>query len=443
MYYERRIANTKGIYSLLYNWSISIGSLVIVIVLSLYISKLWLPIIVFGIEILLYYYVRHNSKAKFPTCMKIPHITMISLFWSAVVMSLVNLYHYQNIVKVAIFSDTLNKEIPYVSILIIAPVTFIVVLLNVVNGFNSIECRDCQARNGSIPERGFLGKLYSQEGEYLSRMLLMFAFILTVICWSYYFVFYINTNINNIDRFVFVWGPVIIFLLTVIYLSIRYSSLWLYYCQDIEGQSLRFNSSSLVRFLVICDDYIFLKIPGINDDLTVDADKIDTPARLYVKYKKEITPTDAMFYFVSMSGITDAEVKFLYKNINFNSECNLFHYAFFVNDKSIVDNSRLEGDWYTLSQIESLIKEHKMSLIFISELERIYKIALTWKTYDIKGNRLYDMKHYRPTFRLRDMKNWDVDYNDSRWLYVSKINSDSRFYLLQNLWNKYVCGIRI
>ena len=251
MYYERRIANTKGIYSLLYNWSISIGSLVIVIVLSLYISKLWLPIIVFGIEILLYYYVRHNSKAKFPTCMKIPHITMISLFWSAVVMSLVNLYHYQNIVKVAIFSDTLNKEIPYVSILIIAPVTFIVVLLNVVNGFNSIECRDCQARNGSIPERGFLGKLYSQEGEYLSRMLLMFAFILTVICWSYYFVFYINTNINNIDRFVFVWGPVIIFLLTVIYLSIRYSSLWLYYCQDIEGQSLRFNSSSLVRFLVI------------------------------------------------------------------------------------------------------------------------------------------------------------------------------------------------
>ena len=150
-----------------------------------------------------------------------------------------------------------------------------------------------------------------------------------------------------------------------------------------------------------------------------------------------------MFYFVSMSGITDAEVKFLYKNINFNSECNLFHYAFFVNDKSIVDNSRLEGDWYTLSQIESLIKEHKMSLIFISELERIYKIALTWKTYDIKGIRLYDMKHYRPTFRLRDMKNWDVDYNDSRWLYVSKINSDSRFYLLQNLWNKYVCGIRI
>ena len=88
-----------------------------------------------------------------------------------------------------------------------------------------------------------------------------------------------------------------------------------------------------------------------------------------------------------------------------------------------------------------MIKTHKLSPLFESELNRIYTIVMSWKTYDLKGKRLYAIKDYKPTFRLRDLRYCDVDYNDINWLYVSAYNADRPFFYVRNLWNKYICGI--
>ena len=66
---------------------------------------------------------------------------------------------------------------------------------------------------------------------------------------------------------------------------------------------------------------------------------------------------------------------------------------------------------------------------------------MTWKTFDRTGRRLYNIKNYKPTFRLRDLKDWDVDYNDIAWLFVSANNQDCPFFKTRKLWNKYICGI--
>ena len=439
---ERRIANTVGIYSLWFNWIIAVGSLAIIPIISLYISKSLLPIIFFVLEVLLYIKVRHNVASKMSSCLRLPHIAMVSLFWSLLIILLINLYNYQTFFKIELFSNQANKSVPFIPILILAPITCIVALYNLLKGYKANICRDCYARHGAVAERGFLGKLFSQEGVFLTQMLLMLSFSLSVLCWGYYLMFHINTNINDVDKFMFVWLQFIVYIVNIIYLGIKYFSLWLYYQQEIDGNSLRYNSSSLVRYIIICDEYVFLKTPNIvYDNVASDESLIDTPARLFLQYKTNIIEKDAIEYFSALSGIANAKIRFLYKNTNFKTECNIFHYVLYVDEKETINQSRLDGDWYKLSQIKALALENRLSHLFISELERIYTIAMAWKTFDRTGRRLYKIKNYKPTFHLKDLKDWDVDYNDIAWLFVSVNNEDCPFFNIRKFWNKYICGI--
>lgn len=441
MQYERRIANTYGIYSLWLIWFISIGSLVVVPIASLYISTFWIPLISFLLEGLLYFIIKYNNKAKMPSCLRLPHIVIVVLFCVSLV------YVALNIILICDIGDSTYVFIDIISklpILIILPLSLIVTLYNIKKGYNSNVCINCQAKNGSIAERGFLGRLYTQEGDYLAKMLLILSLLLNLLAWGYYFIFFISANVNTLDEFVFVWLPLLIFCLSLIYLGIRYFSLWLYYCQNIEGQTLRYNSSSLIRYIIICEDSVYLYKPDINvDNIMSDEDRIDTPARLYIKYNSNINDFMASEYFSQLSGIANPQLKFLYINNNFNTECNIFHYALNIDDKSVVEKSRLDGNWYTFPQIKELAANNKMSVILCSELDRLYTIIMAWKTYDKKGNRLYDIKHYKPTFRLKDIENSNVDFNDITWILLSKNNADCHFFRLRKIWNKYICGIGI
>ena len=60
---------------------------------------------------------------------------------------------------------------------------------------------------------------------------------------------------------------------------------------------------------------------------------------------------------------------------------------------------------------------------------------MAWKTYDRNGRRLYPIRHYRPTFRLRDLREWTVDYDDQSWFDIAQNNEDRRFFRLRNFWN--------
>ncbi len=63
-------------------------------------------------------------------------------------------------------------------------------------------------------------------------------------------------------------------------------------------------------------------------------------------------------------------------------------------------------------------------------------MTMAWKTYDRTGRRLYEIKHYRPTFRFRDMREWDIDYNDSTWFDIAANNEDNNFFRVRQFLRK-------
>lgn len=439
---ERRMANGYGIFSLWANWAMGVGSLIAILIISPIINKVWLPLVAFTLELFLYTLVRRNREAHLPVCYLIPFICTRVLFWSAVVMLVINMLHLNEFFFAIVDEKSVNPEIPFISVLIIAPITTIVTFWAYKKGHSLSYCMDCLFRHGTAAERGFLGNIFSQEGRYQVRMLLLLSLFVSVTVWLYYNIFYINVNLNRPDKFFFVWIPVLIYVLSLIYLGIRYFSLWTYYCQNVEGSPLRHGSSTLLRYIIICDEHVFLKLPDLDkDDVRSGEDRYDTPARLYVSYRNSISDYDIENYMKGLSDITESEIKFLYKSANFNADCNIYHYASFVDNKEIVERSRLEGQWFTLAQINKMMAENKIAPIFGSELNRIYVISMAWKTYDRTGRRLYKIRNYKPTFRLKDFKEWNVDLNDPEWLYVSVNNEDRPFYKIKRLWRKYVNGI--
>lgn len=439
---ERRMANGYGIFSLWANWIMGVGSLMAILLISPHINKEWLPLVIFMLEFFLFALVRHNRIAKLPVCYLIPFICTRVLFWSAVIMVIINLLQLNDFMLKFVEEKSINPDIPFISVLIVAPVTFIVTGWAYTRGIKLNYCVDCTFRHGTAAERGFLGNLFSQEGRYQVKTLMMLSLLLTVTVWLYYAIFYINVDLNAPDKFFFVWIPILLFGFSVIYLGVRYFGLWTYYCQNVEGSPLRNGSSTLLRYIIFCGDYVFLKkLDPDKDDARAGEDKYDTPAKVYVSYRGRVIQYDVENYLKCLSGITESEIRLMYTNRNFNADCNIFHYACFVENQEIVAKSRLEGNWYTLPQLNQLIKEKHVAPIVASEFNRMYRIIMAWKTYDRNGRRLYNIKNYKPTFRLRDLKKWDVDLNDTEWLFVSINNQDRPFYRLKRFWRKHVNGI--
>lgn len=435
-----RKANGYGILSLWVNWVMGVGALGLIVFLSPLMSKMWLPLVVFTIELLLFSLIRRNRDARVPVCYLIPFIVTRSMFWSATIMVVINMLHTW-FADDLFEPDLINSEIPFISILIIAPVTFIMTAFAIWRGHRLGFCVECRMRHGSVAERGFLGKMFSQEGPYQVRMLFWLSGFLTVVCWLYYSLFYINVNQNSSDMFFFVWMPIILFVLSFVYLGTRYASLWIYYCQNIEGSVVRQGSSTMLRYIILCGDYMFLNIPDPKKDLDPGSDRIDTPVHIHIPYKAKMSEYDAEFYFKGYTNIKDSTIRFMYLNSNFDTEYNIYHYASFVEDKNIVDQSRLEGKWFTMPQIERLLNSNKLSSVLSAEINRLYTMTMAWKTYDRAGRRLYNVKNYKPTFRLRDFKDWDLDLNDPVWLFVSVNNEDRPFYHVRRFWRKYISGI--
>ncbi len=439
---DRKMANGYGIFSLWVNWALGVGSLMVILFISPMIDKVWLPLIAFTLELFLYALVRRNREARLPVCYLIPFIATRVLFWAAVIMVLINMLHLNNFMAVIANSSEINPEIPYISVLIVAPITLAITAWAYKKGHKLNYCMDCLFRHGTAAERGFLGNIFSQEGRYQVRMLMLLSLLLSVSSWIYYAFFYININLNRPDRFFFVWLPILLYVLSLLYLGIRYFSLWTYYCQNIEGSPLRHGSSTLLRYIIICGDHIYLKRPDPDkDNVGAGEDKYDTPAHLYISYHNRVSDYEADNYMKGLSGLSGCDIRLMYLSTNFNADCNIYHYACFIDSKDIVEQSRIEGEWFTIDHINKLLCENNASMLLGSELNRIYTISMAWKTYDRAGRRLYNMRNYKPTFRLRDFKDWDVDLNDPEWLYVSVNNEDRPFYRIKRFWRRYVNGI--
>ncbi len=434
--------NIEGIWLLWINWVLVAGALSALVVLSLWLSPVLMTLVAFGLQTMFYMIVRVNGRRQVPLCYLLPFLGTRIMFWTGLIMLAVNFLYSPWMIGRVFDMGSINVEIPFITVLIVSPVTLIVSLYAMARGSELGFCENCKARYGTPGERGFLGNLFSQEGRYQLRLMRNLSALLTIASWAYYAFEYVNVSLNQPDRYVFFWAPIAVFLFSIVFTGVRYYGLCNYYTQDVCHGDERTGSSTLVRFLIIWDNYLCVAPPESDPDKIFNPEgrRYDTPATLRLPFRQRISDGEATVFFSHMSHIADPDVRFMYSNMTGNADCNVFHYLVFLTDeqKEMVEKEHPDYRFLTLGEVSKLLNGGEFEVMLSAEVVRLHTIAMAWKTYDREGHRLYKIKHYTPTFRLRDVHKWTVDYNDPGWLRVSRINEDKPFYHLRRWWNRYV-----
>ena len=441
---QRRLDNSKGILRLWTTWLLGSGMLTLLILLSLWVRPLYMPFVAYGLQLILFILIRRNRLQRLPTCYIFPFVVSRTLFWSGTVMLIINFLHSRWLFHIVFDPATVNPDIPFITTLIVTPISAIISFWARTHKASISFCRDCRMRAGTAAERGFLGMIYTREGQYQILVVLIISVCVATIAWLYYALTYINTSLNRPDRFVFFWGEFFLCLAAGIYFGLRYLGIWGYYCQDVEGSSTRHGRSTQLRYIIIADDLIALRPPHTGADMLIPGTNYyDTPVSVTDNWRENISLPQAIHAFDNLSNIEDADVRFFYSNTRGNADCNIFHFfAFFSpEDKANFSKTHPDCEWVTFRELANLINEKHLNPLMSAEITRLYTMAMAWKTYDRQGRRRYKIKHYRPTFHVKDIKNWDIDYNDSTWLYIADNNQDVPFYHLRRLWRKYINGV--
>ena len=418
-------ATIRGLWN---NWAIAFGAIALVTFFSLFISKVILPAIIFVLAYVMMAKLKSDSgNSKMGACNLIVWATAIILFWSGLIMVIINIIHAEWFFGGRFVVEPFNPQHPYVASLIIFPTALAVSIYFRARGHSLKICQNCHARFGYYHQSSSVATLYFREARYQLRLMLMLSLLLSIVDWGYYYFFYINVNFNSPDKFYFIIMPIAVYLISLVYMSLRYMSM----SDDLVARYSSKNMKpmmTLVRFLVLSGDRILLSEQ--SDGL------IDTPVKKTMTRREEISLDEARHEFADMSGTKDFDLKFLYSESGYVNGTNVIHFAAFLPDAAESHDLRVRGQWNTIDQLDRQLKAHKLTPLLMSELHRIYNITMAWKTYDRDGRRLYPIKNYHPTFRLRDFKKWDVDYTDLHWLDIASNNEDRPLFRLRRFWRK-------
>ena len=438
---EQIKATIKGIYLLWLNWVIVVGGISLLVCLSLWLNPVLMPLVAFALQGAFYMLIKANRNRHIPVCFLLPHLGMRIMFFCGVIMLGVNILFSRWFFNYVFNPETVNTEIPFITTLIVAPVTAACCLYALYRGSHYSFCLSCKIKYGTPAERGFLGKLFTQEGTVQARFLGMITAGISIVAWIYYFILYVNVNLNLPDRFVFFIAPIAIFFCSIVYMALRYLGLWNYYSNYIGSSSLKNGPYTLLRFIMIWDNYIAVVPPETDPDKITDItmNRFDTPESIYISARKNVTPPEAMSYLVNKLGFRIDDIRFMYSITSGNADYNIFNYLCFLNDdeKEKLLKEKPNVEFISLHQLHTLINTKKCNPHFSSEIIRLHTAAMAWKTYDKNGKRKYKIKHYTPTFRLCDIHKWDVDYNDPIWFKIHLFNEDSFLYKIRRLWHKY------
>lgn len=441
--FQRRLGLRHNIHSLWKYWALSVGSLVFPAVLSPITPEKYMPLICIAILTVLMAMDRHNRRKQSPDCFRQPFVIIVSLTIAAFAIGLSIIYDPDVFRSPYPGADTPN---PFLFILVLGPASLVVSLYYMIRGKNPAYCKACVARNGNAIDRGFIGKLIHEEIVYQGKFFFAISLATTAVTWIYYCIFYVEINVNPSDQFYFVAFPVAIYIFSLVYLAFRYHSLWNFYSTDPEMKKLIARKGTTLRFLLFCDDNILLasREVELNDvNPLVDDLRIDTPAIFSINHSEKISDDEALAIFKRNIKCENPQMYYLYESHDYAMRNNLIHYCIFFDKESDVLVSDTKAEWFTVNEIVKLINDQMVTRTFQLEFKRICTIAMTSKTYDRDGNRLHPVKHYRPTFRLRDFAQSKVDFNDDRWLAVSMVNADKPFFKVRKLWKRIVKGLDI
>lgn len=428
-----------GIVTLWAHWAVGTGALVLPMLLSVWVNLTYIPIFV-ALEVIGIYYYIQTQAVNYPRCYLILNVCARSLVVASIIMLLICLVYSTGHIDRFYDPKSLNYSIPYICALIIAPCAFAISCYNVLNRNSVTFCHNCIRRYGTSSERGFIGYVYRREGYMQMVILTWFTGIISLYAWVYYLAFYINVNFNRSDIIFFVVIPVVFYLLGLLYTGLRYAGLLTYYAREIVGTARQRGAITELRYIAICGDSVFLA----PVDAELPNTRLDTPFSLTERYRKDVAQEEATDDFCNLAHANEANVRYLYTSESGNLDGTIRHYTARVDSMDEVDTTRFpEGRWYNFYQVKQMVNAAQLTPLLRAEIVRIYTIAMAFKTYDTNGRRLYKVKHYKPTFKLSQIPDLDVDFNDNRWLFIAANNEDRRFFKLRRFYHRMLYGREI
>ena len=426
----------KAVYTLWTDWAISFGAITACILLSGYlIPKTIMPGIVLIIAWILNAYSSSENRNNRLVCSRLGKLVARAMIFTAAVMIIALFANNIPFIRKFIGPENFNSEIPYITSLIIFPIVALTMLWGLMSSNNSKCCRHCRIMRGHASSCDLLGNVFRRQARQQLWTMLWITAALSVIDWSYYLIFYINSNINTPDKFFFFIVPLVTFILSLISLGSIYHG----FISEIRRYFMRHQTQngndSKLRYLVLNGDRMLLaempspEMPAIS--------YADTPAQASIPFREEPDDKQAREIFSKLSGCDNFTLRPLYTSTIINGVANIFHYAVLVDSKTAESSEwKLGNMWTTLDEIDRMLKSGILAPELASELNRIFTVTMAWKTYDRNGRRLYPIKNYHPTFRLRDFGDWDVDFGDTHWLSVAADNQDRPFFGLRKFIRK-------
>lgn len=408
------------------NWAISFGAITLPLLLSLFIPRLWIPVVCLVEAWALIAFGKASDASMSSTCSLVMWVVSRTLALSALAMFCIAILCTDWMVPTVIHLQLYNSEIPFITCLVIFPILAVMCLIWLYGGLADSFCQRCQRRKGYYAGDSIVATLYYRETRYQMTIMLILSLVIGAVEYWYYFARYINSDLNNPDRFFFNYIPVIMYVLSLIFIGGRYTSMKALY-QTIQSQHDSHRNRTVVRFLIFCADELLLHL-GANESW-------DTPAEVTVGRTASLGMPRAELLFNEVSGHPAPSMRYCFTNDGFATSSNMIHYAVFI-DPEQKDLFTHDDVWFNSYMLDSALSTSSLSPILANELFRIHTITMAWKTYDRNGRRLYPIRHYKPTFRLRDLRDWTVDYDDETWFDVAHNNEDRRFYKLRSFWDR-------
>ena len=430
--------NSSQVYGLWKNVTVCFLAVSLTVLISKILPYYLSPVVALIISTALYVYIYNVKFNNHRTCI----IPLVSILYSIVVYAFItivlNLLHIWWLIELpkefVFFTD------PFIPVLILSPVGFVVILIVYLQRPHLKTCRNCHSRRSFEGNRG-PGSILNYEAHLQLKNFILLSGVLTLIIWLYYQFSYINININARDSYIFTWLTVIGIGMDWIYFSWRYYNLYLDLKEKDElitpSELREMRAKTYLRFYVVCGNYIYLTEHAVDAYDNERKEVLDTP--FFTKDSMNGNIHGSIKNVIrDMTGVEDGELRFFYgRKSPDDDKHSLLRYFYFL--KGNIENYpelAKAGEWVSFEKVKYIYSNYpnRMAALAVYDITRLATIMLTEKIFDENGIRKSGIKSYSPTFNLIEVQKSKIDFQDDKWIEISLFNSDMPFYKLKKWW---------
>lgn len=432
--------SSKQLYTYWKNLSMGLLSVAMLIAFSAIVPFYVSPILALFVAAALYTVIYNSKLKRASTCMLLLYSILTSLIVYSFATIVLNILYVWEIVTVP--HEFLFLTDPYIPSLILCPTCFLTISFIYLRRRRLRICMECRIQNGTSFERGRMGNILTRESHVQLRNLISLFAFLSVVTWIYYLYFYIDTNVNHRDWYMFVWFVVIAFVVDELYFMTRYYNLYLDLKESNEILSqeelMDMTAKTYIRFYLVCDEMIYINHFPADNEKTL----VDTPV-FSQRTINGITAPEVSRIVKDVTGVKDGELRFFYgrKMQHIKNQSLLRYFYFLKGAPENYENLPGNGVWISFTDLKEIysVKPYLLSPVFVSDITRMATVVLTQKLFDRNGYRKNKLKSYRPSFSLKEVREGNYDFQDDKWIKISIYNADSRMYRIK-MWLKNLFG---